>query len=91
MLDLLKQYLAEEKKWKEAGQPIRSPERMAEIHAKCSACPFFNKGGGIVPGYDQCGICKCNLHPSFHLLNKIAWATTHCPKDPPEWVEDIEH
>ena len=88
MLSLLKQYLAEEKKWKEAGQPIRSPERMAEIHSICRGCPMFRKDGGIIPTYDQCSICKCNLHESHHLLNKIAWATTRCPKDDPEWIEE---
>ena len=61
---------------------------MKEIYKICEGCPFFKEGGGFLPGYDQCGICQCNLHPSRRMLNKIAWATTRCPKTVPEWTED---
>lgn len=86
--DLIKQYEKERKKWKKAGKPMRDKEEMERIHSICSECPFFNKDGGFVPGYDQCDICQCNLHPKKKKLNKIAWATTHCPHKPPKWGEE---
>jgi hypothetical protein len=86
--ELEERYRKERKKWVEAGKPIRSPERMQEIHDICSECPLFKKKGGWLPGYDRCGECQCNLHPSHHTMNKIAWGTTHCPLDDPMWDAD---
>ena len=90
MDNLLKQYIEERRKWVLAGKPMRTEDRMAEIHQICSTkCKHFVPGGGLVPGYDRCGICQCNLHPTHTVLNKIAWATTHCPdKEDPKWEED---
>lgn len=88
IVQLTKQYKKEKKKWKEAGKPLRNPERIAEIYSICSGCPHFEKDGGFVPGYDKCGICQCNLHPSSDHLNKIAWATTKCPAETPLWLPD---
>lgn len=90
MFDLVKQYNNEKQKWKEAGKPIRSKERMEELHSICQKCPFFNKGEGMVPGSDECDICGCNLHPSSTTMNKLAWGTTHCPDDPSRWGPDVE-
>lgn len=67
---------------------MRSPEEMGEYYAICQACPLFRRGEGYFPGYDLCGECGCNLHPSAETLNKLAWATTKCPKNPPEWPKD---
>lgn len=90
MKEMIARYHAEHKKWVQAGKPMRSPERMGEIHGICGQCPEFLKGHGMIPGYDMCGKCGCNLHPSHHTLNKIAWATTHCPLEEPEWEADID-
>jgi len=91
MFNLLKQYQKERKKWKEAGKPIRSKERMEEIYSICEKCPFFNKEDGIIFDFDECDICGCNLHPTDTKLNKIAWATTHCPDNPSRWGPDVEN
>lgn len=90
MLDLIERYRQEKRAWKKAGKPIRPIKRMKEIHAICSECPLFAKGEGLVPGYDRCTECGCNLHPTSKLANKIAWGTTHCPLDEPKWGPDIE-
>lgn len=81
------QFLKEKKKWEDAGSPIRTAEEIEAIHKICSECPLFKLGGGWIPGYDRCGKCGCNLHPSHHIFNKIAWGTTRCPDDPPRWIE----
>ena len=83
--ELYKRYIKEERKWKEAGKPIRSAEEIERIHSICSKCPLFNKGGGWLPGYDKCSICQCNLHSKYTTMNKIAWATTNCPAEIPLW------
>lgn len=88
MIELYKQFMAEKRKWDEAGQPTRSQERMEEIHKICSDCPLFEKGAGWIWGYDRCGQCKCNLHPNSKTMNKLYWATTRCPLDEPKWKED---
>jgi len=86
--ELVKRYNAEKKKWKMAGKPMRDPNEMEVIYNDiCSKCPHFLKGQGWVMGYDKCEICQCNLHKSHKTLNKLAWGTTHCPDEPPKWVE----
>ena len=86
MIDLIRQYNEEKRKWKKAGKPMRSAERIAEIHDNiCSKCPLFKKGQGYLPGYDLCGECKCNLHRTALNLNKLAWATTKCPLKTPKF------
>lgn len=80
--------MTERKKWIEAGKPMRSEEEIKRIHDLCSQCPMFRKKEGHISGYDKCGICECNLHPTSKTLNKIAWATTECPKDDPEWTAE---
>ena len=89
MVKLLKQFYEEKWKWDEAGQPYRTKERIREIYDICSKCPLFLKKEGFVHGYDKCSKCGCNLHPKHKTLNKIAWATTECPKDDPEWGPDV--
>lgn len=88
MIDLIKQYEKEKKKWKKAGKPMRTKEEMERIYSICSKCPLFQKDEGWVPGYDKCGVCQCNLHPTAKKLNKIAWGTTHCPDNPPKWGQE---
>jgi len=84
-IENLTNYWAEHKIWKDAGEPIRDLDTMAEIHSICSTCPLFEKDAGWLPGYDRCGKCHCNLHPTSKTLNKIAWGTTKCPDTPPKW------
>lgn len=95
LTELYRRYKEEERIWKEAGKPMRSPKEMRRIHSICSNCPLFLKGNGWIPGYDKCSDCQCNLHPSAYFMNKIAWATTHCPANPPLWDaeagEDAPH
>ncbi len=88
IIQLLKQYHKEKKKWKQAGKPMRSKERVKELYSICSSCPHFRKGKGMLPGYDQCGKCSCNLHPEKEEVNKLSWSTTHCPDNPPRWDAD---
>ena len=91
MIDQMKQYLAERKKWTDAGKPMRTPEKMKQLHDICKECPLFKKAGGWPKKYDQCGECGCNLHPEEESLNKLAWATTHCPHpDGPKWGPEEE-
>ena len=90
MLEKIKQYNKEKKLWKKHGSVIRDADRMLEIYNICQTCPLFGRAGGVVPGYDACTHCGCNLHPSKKQLNKIAWNTTRCPKEDPEWIEDID-
>ena len=87
-MNMITQFLQEERKWHNAGRPYRTAERIKEIHDICTNCPLFEKGRGFVSGYDKCGECGCNLHPTRHALNKIAMATTECPKTDPEWTPD---
>lgn len=88
--ELAARYAAERKIWKRAGKPMRTEERMIDIHSNiCSQCPFFEPGNGWLPGYDRCGKCLCNLHPTHTTLNKLAWATTHCPDNPERWSADV--
>lgn len=87
-MNLIRQYNKERKEWKQAGKPLRSDDRIQELYSICSSCPMFEKGKGYVPGYDRCGICGCQLHPSAKKLNKLSWATTQCPANPPLWTSD---
>ncbi len=89
MIDLIKSYALARRKWKQAGKPIRTPERMVEIHDICKGCDHFKPEGGFMEGCDQCGVCSCNLSPTEEKLNKIAWATTECPAEEPLWGPEI--
>ena len=78
-------YVKERIKWELAGKPMRSEERIREIfHQICKPCPHF--------GGDHCKVCGCYLREDLTKpkFNKIAWATTHCPDDPPKWIEELE-
>ena len=71
--------------WIINGCKYRSEKRIKEIHDICKKCPYIEEGEGNLPGYDACGLCGCNLHPTKKLANKIAWRTTKCPDNPPRW------
>lgn len=80
---LIERYLAERKRWVEAGKPLRHPDEISRIFKICQPCEYFNKTG---KKSGECLICGCHLKEKSKILNKIAWATTHCPKTPPEWT-----
>ncbi len=82
-----KQYEEEKEKWREAGEPLRSKERIREIYDEnCSPCEHFIKISRYI---GQCDICTCFLRRAGTNLNKIAFATTRCPLPEPRWVEEV--
>lgn len=89
IMQLLAQYYAERNIWEKVGRPERSEKRIRELYNICTRCPNFQHKRGWIPGYDRCGICQCNLHPSTLIMNKLAWATTSCPNEPPLWTADV--
>jgi hypothetical protein len=70
-------------RWKAAGKPKRSPERIAELFAICESCPMFNGNG--------CRLCGCRLKSKGAFLNKLAWSTESCPAEPPKWTAEAEN
>jgi hypothetical protein len=81
------------KRWKEAGSPVRSPERAAYIYNEiCRPCEHFRETG-LAFVKEHCGVCGCPLSASVDdpLANKIALATESCPLtlekhgEPPRW------
>lgn len=81
---LTNRFFQERTKWAQAGKPYRTDERMKEVFEICKGCPFFD--GNEEAG--SCGICGCRLSPDDKFINKIAWATTNCPHNPPKWEEE---
>jgi len=66
--------------WNLAGRPLRIQEKIDLIFNEyCKKCNMYN-------GY-ACKICGCYINQRKYL-NKIAWATTRCPANPPQWVEE---
>lgn len=70
----------EHETWIAAGRPMRSPERTAALFAICAACPHKVAGGFMQP--DSCCLCGCTISPTRRFMNKLAWATTTCPREP---------
>lgn len=87
LISLTKRYVNERKKWIDAGKPLRSPEEIDRIFQVCQACPFFLADSSAA---GSCTICGCGLKKRGKTMNKIAWATTECPKTPSEWLQDKE-
>jgi len=86
MPSLIKQaetYLAERKKWAEAGKPMRSQERIEELFNICKECEHFRSY--------YCGICGCFINKGT-TFNKLAWSSTRCPLEQiskiPKWFEE---
>jgi len=72
-------------RWVAAGSPVRSEERIREIHAICEGCDkYFEQR----PGWGKCKVCRCRLNITGKL-NKILMATESCPKIPPLWGADV--
>lgn len=63
--------------WVAAGQPVRSTEDQQEIiQEHCIPCQFFRPNG------PRCELCGCSLKLKSE---RLTWATTHCPANPPRW------
>lgn len=74
-------YEEELKRWEEAGKPVRSKEQMEKIfNTFCKHCSYYTG--------EKCHICGCMINLTTGL-NKLRWATTRCPDNPPRWTEDI--
>ena len=81
LLERIKSYREELKKWEEAGKPYRSKQEIERIfNTYCRDCEFLT----TLMGQTTCDICGCFLNKSL-TLNKIALGTTKCPKD--KWGE----
>ena len=66
--------------WIAAGCPLRTPERIGEIHAICKS----DVCGKYLAAEDRCGACGCHLVVLVDPLGsehpgKIAMATQSCP------------
>lgn len=81
----IKLYRQEKKKWKEAGEPTRSDEKVLELFEICKSCEHFIK---ITKSIGQCGVCTCALRQDGDAMNKLRWATTSCPLPEPKWTAE---
>ena len=84
-MTMVRQYMDERAIWVASGSPLRTDERIAELFKICQACPKIES----TLGQSFCGICHCRVANSGTKLNKLAWATTVCPDDPPRWKNDV--
>lgn len=80
-------YLSAHARWVLAGSPPpRSQERVNELLAICSTCPFLYKGNRG----NYCGKCGCPISGDAKAArNKLAMATESCPLNPPRWTADV--
>lgn len=83
-MNKLYRYITERAKWKKLGKPLRSEQQIENIFKICEQCKLFKRYG---PDDGECGECGCRLKRSGTFLNKISWATTHCPLLEPKWEE----
>lgn len=77
-------FFLERQKWIKAGKPYRSEEKIKELFKICSS----NECQNYIKKNDKegsCNICGCRLVARKEYLNKLAWATTECPLEPPKW------
>lgn len=75
--DRVRSYREARERWIAAGRPVRTTEEMARLHEICTACEHFSGA--------SCKLCGCAIHPSRKWLNKLSWATEHCPLDEAKW------
>lgn len=85
LYDMAARYLEEKAKWKKAGKPVRTDEKIKELFSICVSCEHYKK---ISELSGSCGICGCHLKNTNTSLNKLAWATTKCPLENPKWEEE---
>lgn len=85
MLNRATAFLREYAAWSAAGWPVRSAQRIAELFAVCQACEHFESTG---QDRGRCRLCTCHVSTASGELNKLFWATTVCPADPPRWAAE---
>ena len=68
IINLASKYLEELIKWKKAGMPYRSPEKIKELFIICSSneCGQYKKHSG---GSGQCLVCGCSLRNNIGFEN----------------------
>lgn len=77
-VSIAKQFLNAHKRWKSAGKPKRSPERMLEIYKQhCRDCEH----NVVKLGIPRCNKCGCCISSNRQYLNKLLFATEACPED----------
>lgn len=81
-------YRQEKNNWKEAGEPVRSDEKVAELYNICAQCEEYIPLP-LVTDRGQCRICTCLLSKDGDHMNKLRWATTSCPLN--KWTEEPEY
>ena len=73
-----------------ANNPLRKPEKILEIYDRCCKDCIHHR-------LYACDICGCFVNKNTNGIfpNKIAWATTRCPKDKigeePCWLEEVNY
>ncbi|MEM3063387.1 MAG: hypothetical protein QW303_07580 [Nitrososphaerota archaeon] len=80
-------FLKELKHWQDNNMPLRKKENIVQIFDICKNCEHFEHK---YQDTGHCKICGCRLTSDQEFLNKIAWATTKCPLDPPKWTEETD-
>ncbi len=68
-------------KWRAEGKPVVQFTVIVKNFRQCSKCPQYSDLTG------QCIKCGCfvNLLHNGQGMNKLEWATEHCPDTPPRW------
>lgn len=78
-------YRQEKNDWKEAGEPVRSDEKVEELYNICVGCEEYIPLP-LVKDRGQCRVCTCLLSKDGDSLNKLRWSTTACPLG--KWKEE---
>lgn len=73
-------------KWKLAGSPVRTPDRVAGLLAICQTCEFLLDAG---TSNQRCGKCGCPVNDKLTNRNKLYLATESCPLEEPRWTADV--
>jgi len=85
LLQRIKQYEEEMRKWKEAGSPTRSMEEIRRIfNSYCKDCEHLT----TYLGATCCDVCGCFLGKTA-MINKIYYATSSCPLKIPKWTAEL--
>jgi hypothetical protein len=64
------------------GRPEATMPQILNRLSKCVACKHYN------PQETLCSLCGCivNDKPSSEAPNKLGWADSICPAEPPLWL-----
>jgi hypothetical protein len=80
--DKVIQFMQEREQWIRAGRPMRSRPKIRQLYDEvCKSCEHF--------GNDECDVCGCRIKRNTRFMNKLAWATTECPLNPPKWEAEV--